>query len=211
MELYPLFPLELVVFPLEKLNLHIFEPRYKQLVQDCAESGSLFGIPCYRRDEPMNYGSLVRLVRIEKKYVDGRMDIRTVGVCVFRLNQFLETHPNKLYPGGHIEKMELDLASEMVLRQEIKDKLLELYESMNIKAIPEALRKDEYFTFEIVHKAGLNRDQEYEFLQINTEIKRQEYLLTHLDRLIPIAKNMEEMRRKIQKNGHFKDVLPPKV
>ncbi len=211
MTLYPLFPLELVVFPLENLNLHIFESRYKQLIQDCAESGSLFGIPCYRKDKPMAYGTLIRLIRIDKKYADGRMDIKTAGVRVFRLNQYLETYPDKLYPGGYIEKMELDLEPKIVHRQEIKDKIFEIYNFMNIKAIPKALKKDEYYTFEIAHKAGLNKDQEYEFLQINTEVKRQEYLINHLDYLIPIAKNMEEMRRKIQKNGHFKDVLPPKV
>ena len=84
MQLYPLFPLELVVFPFEELNLHIFEPRYRQLINDCEKHEALFGIPTFRKGQALDYGSLVKLVKIEKKYPDGRMDIRTKGVQTFR-------------------------------------------------------------------------------------------------------------------------------
>jgi len=48
-------------------------------------------------------------------------------------------------------------------------------------------------------------------LQIETERLRQEYMLEHLDKLVPMARSMEEMRKKVQQNGHFKDILPPEV
>ena len=211
MELYPLFPLELVVFPLEKLNLHIFETRYKELISDSMNENIVFGIPTYHKKEPMQYGSLLRLIRIDKKYSDGRMDVKTEGIQVFRLHEYLETYPEKLYPGGYIENLDLDIKSEIVTALKIKEKLLELYDFMKIKSIPDALKRENYITFEIAHKVGFNRNQEYEFLQIPTEYKRQEFLLNHLNHLIPIARNMEEMRQKIQNNGHFKDVLPPNI
>ena len=94
---------------------------------------------------------------------------------------------------------------------QIKEKLLELYNFMNIQTIPKPLEKNNFYTFEIAHKVGFNSDQEYQFLQIPTENDRQEYMLAHLNSLIPFARNMEEMRKKIQQNGHFKDILPPKI
>jgi ATP-dependent Lon protease len=54
--LLPLFPLNLVVFPHEKLNLHIFEPRYRQLVRDCLEQNLTFGIPPFLDNYPQRAG-----------------------------------------------------------------------------------------------------------------------------------------------------------
>lgn len=211
MNLYPLFPLELVAYPLEKLKLHIFEPRYKQLIENCAREKFLFGIPCYRKNKTMEYGSLMRLLKIEKKYRDGKMDITTEGVCVFRLDRYLETYPDRLFPGGYIKKLKLDLNADPKLILPIRESLLELYDFMNITSIPKALEKENFYTFEIAHKVGLNKDQEYDFLQIPTEMERQEYLILHLGKLIPMARNMEEMRTKIQQNGQFKGILPPQI
>ncbi|MEO1628994.1 MAG: LON peptidase substrate-binding domain-containing protein, partial [Bacteroidota bacterium] len=46
----PLFPLKLVVYPGEQLNLHIFEPRYKQLIRECEQNKVTFGIPAFIND-----------------------------------------------------------------------------------------------------------------------------------------------------------------
>ena len=209
MALYPLFPLEIVVFPLEELNLHIFEPRYRQLIHDCADENILFGIPYFRRTQEMKYGSLVKLVSIEKKYPNGRMDIRTQGVSAFEINHYLEIYPDKKYPGGYLTKLNLDLELDILACSKIFEQLLELYQFMDIKSVPKALNNESFYTFEIAHKVGLNQDQEYHLLQIPTERERQEYIISHLEALIPIARNMEEIRKKIERNGHFKDILPP--
>ena len=211
MQLYPLFPLELVVYPLEELNLHIFEPRYRQLINDCEQHKELFGIPTFRKGSTLDYGTLVKIVKIEKQYPDGRMDIRTEGVQTFRLKKYLEVHPGKLYPGGELDLIDLELDRDELMCFDIKEKLLELYSFMSITSIPSALNNDLFYTTQVAHKVGFNKDQEYHFLKIPTERERQEYMLNHLHALIPIARNMEEMRKKIQLNGHFKDILPPKV
>ena len=81
----PVFPLSLVAFPGERLNLHIFEPRYKQLIQDCQDEGKTFGIPAYIDDHLNEFGTEMELTSIEKVYEDGSMDIKTRGVQVFRV------------------------------------------------------------------------------------------------------------------------------
>lgn len=62
----PVFPLPVVVFPDEEIRLHIFEQRYKQLIQDCSDTGLVFAILPIVDDRIQEYGTLVRLKEIVK-------------------------------------------------------------------------------------------------------------------------------------------------
>jgi len=208
--LMPLFPLELVLFPGQNLNLHIFESRYRQLVHECYEQERTFGIPRYKEDTPLKFGTEVKLVKIAMTYPDGRMDIITTGVGPIEVNRYLKKHPEKLYPGGYITRKYWDNEGIDHLYKELKSDLLNLYEYMNITKIPKIL-SGAFTTFQIAEKVGFNPDQEYEFLQIPGEEERQLYMLDHLSVMIPKIKEMEEVRKKIQMNGHFRNVIPPKV
>lgn len=208
MKLIPLFPLQIVVFPFEELNLHIFENRYRQLVADCVHQNMAFGIPYYREGLPLQYGSLVKISEVSKTYTDGKLDIKTVGIRPFELKRYRAYYPDKLYPGGYITELYWEQEGTEDNRITIRRLLHELYAFMHIKQAPPALEKS-FITFEIAHKVAFNKDQEYAFLQIVGEIERQEYLIDHLVKMIPIIKEAEEMRQKIQLNGHFKHIIPP--
>ena len=67
----PIFPLGIVVYPGEELNLHIFEPRYKQLIKDCHESKKPFGIPSVVNNKMTEMGTLVEVAEITKLYDNG--------------------------------------------------------------------------------------------------------------------------------------------
>jgi len=84
----PLFPLNIVAFPGEEINLHIFEPRYKQLINDCLDNKTTFGIPSYVKSK-IDLGTETEICSITKKYPDGRMDIKTRGVKVFLSEVFV--------------------------------------------------------------------------------------------------------------------------
>ena len=96
----PVFPLGIVVYPGEKLHLHIFEPRYKQLINDCKESGKPFGIPTVINNKVSDMGTLVTLKEIVQTYDNGEMDIRTEGLEVFRILEIIKSVPDKLYNGA---------------------------------------------------------------------------------------------------------------
>src|SRR5690348_5456197 len=96
----PIFPLTIVVYPDEPVNLHIFEPRYKQLIRECAEQKKPFGIPVVIDGEVKEYGTLTDLVSIEKTYDNGEMDIRVRGRRVFRILEIIREVPDKLYMGA---------------------------------------------------------------------------------------------------------------
>ena len=75
----PIFPLGIVVYPGENVNLHIFEPRYKQLIKECSENKKSFGIPAVLDNRLQERGTLVSVTEVSKVYDNGEMDIKTKG------------------------------------------------------------------------------------------------------------------------------------
>lgn len=204
----PLFPLKLVVFPGELLNLHIFEPRYRQLIRECEENHITFGIPAYIDNKLMEFGTELKLLGIEKRQEDGSMDIRTEGTGIFKIHNFYQEAPQKLYPGADIERMADTTTGDPQKYELIIKAVSELFQLLNInKDIPPL--GTTYLTYELAHHMGFSLEQEYAFLCIPTELKRQEFMLTHLQQLIPVVKETERLRKKANMNGHFKNVISP--
>jgi uncharacterized protein len=83
--LLPLFPLELVLLPGVPLPLHIFEPRYKEMIAECIEQKKPFGIVRASEEGVADVGCTAEIVSVTKQYDDGRMDIMTRGVERFEV------------------------------------------------------------------------------------------------------------------------------
>ena len=204
----PLFPLQLVVFPNEELNLHIFETRYKQLIRECDHNGITFGIPASIDNKVMDFGTEIQLLKITKKNADGSMDIKTKGLGIFKIHDFFTTALNKMYAGADIERIESNMESDILLNEQILEKAEVLYDFLSIKKpLPTDLS---FKTYEIAHHIGFSIEQEYHLLTISDEKKRQQFMLDHLIKLLPVVKEMEKLRKKAEMNGHFKNVIPPK-
>ncbi len=202
----PLFPLNLVVFPKEPLNLHIFEPRYKQLIGDCLKNHSTFGIPSHVLNK-LEYGTEVKIIELTKKYDDGRMDIKTEGVREFKIIDFHNPWSEKLYAGGRIEYLEIQNDEDPSLRFQILEKIKELFSWLQMEKDVE-LHQNNVYSF--IHKIGLKPEEEYQLLQMSSMKKRQQYILTHLDKIIPMLERAEKAREIIKMNGHFKHLDPLK-
>jgi len=204
----PLFPLKMVVYPGEHLNLHIFEPRYRQLVRECEQNNITFGIPAFIDNKVMDFGTEMKLISVEKKYESGEMDIKTLGVGIFKIHEFYKVASNKLYSGADIERMNDDAKADHLTKQSILKEIGILFKLLKIKKeVPTDIQA--FKTYDIAHHVGFSLEQEYEFLCLPSEQKRQEYMETHLQRLIPVVKEMERLRKKAEMNGHFKNVIPP--
>ncbi len=202
----PLFPLNLVVFPGEDLNLHIFEPRYRQLVNECLAKESTFGIPVFMDNKLPGYGTEVHITTLHKRYDDGRMDIKTKGLGVFQLVNFENPVVGKLYAGGEVLLLEPGDAFSPHL-DALLTLLERLYDLLQID-IDEVRPDIPNISFRIGHKVGLSIEQEYELLTIDTEAERQQYLIRHLDKVIPVISEMERTKQRIRMNGHFKNLDP---
>jgi Lon protease-like protein len=83
--LLPIFPLELVLLPGVPLPLHIFEPRYKEMIAECLEQKKPFGIVRASSEGVADIGCTAEIMSVTKKYDDGRMDILTRGVDRFEV------------------------------------------------------------------------------------------------------------------------------
>lgn len=204
----PLFPLQLVAFPGEPLNLHVFEPRYRQLVQECEAEGKTFGLPAFIGGKVMEIGTEMRLLSVEK-YESGESDIKTQGARLFRIQQFYRQAPGKLYAGADVEWLEAgDDKGDVAMSVSILDMLENLFVLLKIdKELPED--PAEMRTFDLAHHVGFSLEQEYQILCIPDETARQEYMREHLERVLPMVREMENLRKRAQMNGHFKNILPP--
>jgi len=89
----PLFPLGIVLFPDIPLPLHIFEERYKLMINECLSNDSVFGITLHADDKLYNIGCTAKIVSVLKKYEDGRMDILAQGVERFAIENISEEKP----------------------------------------------------------------------------------------------------------------------
>lgn len=207
-ELIPIFPLELVLFPTEKLNLHIFEPRYRQLVEDISRQEIEFGIPFFQKGKEMTLGTMASLSQISKTYPNGELDIKTLGSNVFRILNVHQSYQSKLYSGATVEIVENQNDSLPDQTEILSSLVRNLYDLMKIdKPLP---RFDHhFFSYKVGHHVGLSQNQEMELLRLRSENQRQQFLIGHLENLIPIVMEMEDLRKKVEMNGHFKDLKPP--
>lgn len=201
----PIFPLGIVVFPGEKLNLHIFEPRYKQLITDCFAEGKPFGMPTVLKTGVSEYGTLLEVKEIVEIYDDGKMDIRTEGSSVFRILEMVKTLPDKLYSGAIVNYPANNERIHQLLQKIVVSALHELHIILNLKK--DFKKPDDLLTsYDMAHHAGLSVEEEYEFLCIFREDQRLEYLKRHLAKVLPVVTEMETLKEKIKLNGHFKNL-----
>ncbi|MBK8609665.1 MAG: LON peptidase substrate-binding domain-containing protein [Chitinophagaceae bacterium] len=201
----PIFPLGIVVYPNEQLNLHIFEPRYKQLIQECFETQKPFGIPSVIDDKIKEMGTLVRVKEISQVYEDGKMDIKTEGLQVFRMLELINELPEKLYSGAIVNYPENELTGNRIVMTGIIKGIRELHHLLTIeKKFPKP--DSELWSYDVAHHAGMSLPEEYELLELMHELQRQEYLKRHLTKVIPVIAEMDMLKQKIKLNGHFKNV-----
>ena len=201
----PIFPLNLVVYPGEDLNLHIFEPRYKQLVEECVANKKPFGIPAVLNDKLQDHGTLVTITEISQRYDNGELDIKTKAGEVFRILEIIRDLPEKLYSGAIVNYPETRSEGNATQMQKIIAAIRELHRQLRVEK--DFHKPDELLTsYDVAHHLGLSMDEEYELLCLFDERQRQEYLKRYLAKAIPTGSGMEELKEKIKLNGHFKNL-----
>ena len=201
-----IFPLQLIVFPGEQLNLHIFEPRYRDLFKDLKNDEEMrFGIPPVVNNEIYGLGCRLKLVSIINEYPNGEMDVTTEGLDIFTINQIIPNYKNKKYSGADVEVFEDDPTYNLVKFEQLQT-LYDEFQSLlkqqkEIKNI-----KPQIYSFQIAHYSGLSENQKLDLLALESEEERQEMMITHFEKIIPSMKSIEETQKRIEANGHFKNL-----
>ena len=171
-----MFPLGVFLLPGEEIPLRIFEPRYKQLINECEENGNTFGIPYIIGDEIKTYGSEVELLNVVAKNNKGEMVILIKGVKNFHLLDFTESLPGKLYGGGIIEYVDDNYLTSnpelIVLVKKLK---------LNIDQVMGSLVTDNSINlFSIAKSMMLNSNEKFSFYSFRDTYKMERYLIKRL-------------------------------
>jgi Lon protease-like protein len=201
----PIFPLGIVVYPGESLNLHIFEPRYKQLISECHTSKKNFGIPAVIENKMQEYGSVVGITELSKLHENGEMDIKTKGIKIFRILEVIKAVPDKLYSGAIVTYPDNYKKGNPDVMRKVMSSIRDLHRLLKVSK-DFKMDDGEIKCYGVAHHIGLSLEEEYELLGLLDERQRQEYLKRHLAKVIPMLAGMEQLKEKIKGNGHFKNL-----
>lgn len=147
--LIPMFPLNLLPLPGELVPLHIFEPRYKQLLNDAESHDISFGIFLSHECNRVKLGSLMKLESVIKRYPGGEADIVVRCVDIFSMDKLYRTYRSRLYPGGDIRNWQLNAAVmpgpalyELFLSFQQKRKIKKHFTAFNLYQVAAELSLD---------------------------------------------------------------------
>lgn len=187
----PMFPLSTFLFPGEEIPLRIFEPRYKELINDCGDSGNSFGIPYTIDDEITTFGCEVELLSIVAKNSLNEMVILIRCIRNFHLLDFYDELPNKLYGGGIIEYLDDNYdTNNPEIAVLIKKLKLDLDPKLGTITV-----KDSINLIDISKSLFLKSEDKYIFYSLRDRIKMEKFLLKQLQ-FFDMIKMQEEILQK---------------
>jgi len=201
----PIFPLALVVFPGEKLNLHIFEPRYKQLITECFHAKKTFGIPVVMNNKVSEKGTLMEITEISKIYDNGEMDIKTKGISIFNMLEMVKEIPDKLYSGAIVNYQPNYQNGSASMMKKIIESTRKFHTHLQVSK-DFGKPDEELNSYDIAHHMGLSIEEEFQILSYENELHRQEFLKRHITKMLSVVEEMQSLKKKIQLNGHFKNL-----
>ncbi len=205
-EILPLFPLKVVLFPQSQLPLHIFEERYKSLINECIRFDSVFGLILVHEQQVRTIGCTAIVKEIVKQYEDGRMDIIVEGMRRFQLHNFVEApHP---YYSGRISWME-DIGEEVdeQLRVQAVDLHNQFVKIVFTGIVQQVSINDVRKTraFHLVQKSGMELIERQVFLALDSENKRLQFLIHHLKSLMPLLKSKKTVDELARNDGYVQE------
>jgi Lon protease-like protein len=182
--LLPIFPLELVLLPGVPLPLHIFEPRYKEMIAECLEQKKPFGVVRASSDGVADIGCTAEIMSVIKKYDDGRMDILTRGVERFEV---IEVNEDRSFLQAEISVVQDEdepgkPAAEMVTQA------VRLHAEIAKLAGAEPAGPDEHagnLSFLLAGSLPLDLDFKQNLLSTLSEKKRLEAVIGYLEAILP--------------------------
>ncbi len=193
LENFPLFPISVIIFPGEIQPIHIFEKRYKQLINDIENNGEIFGIPFIKDGTLCEFGSGVVIHKILAKSPTGEMDILVRGVNLFKMMNIEENLPGKLYGGGSVMVLdEMNKTAVELLQEKFKtykqqlsaiNKLPETSPEMNLPR----------HILDIAGQLPLEIDEKYKIIKLEKTHQREQLLIEKLDFLLMINKKLQEV------------------
>jgi len=197
--LLPLFPLQVVLFPGTPLPLHIFEPRYKEMIGECLKGKQPFGVVLAKEESLAQAGCTAEIVKVVQRYEDGRLDIFTEGrqrfeiVNLDRERSFLRGEVLPFDDDGQAASRE-----EVARAVELQERLLSLAGEHG--GLPEADHPQ--LSFQLAAGVPLELDFKQNLLGMRSEKERLAILIRYYEELIPKLQRALKVRNRASGNGH---------
>lgn len=167
-----MFPLSIFPLPGEMVPLHIFEPRYRQLLKDAEDRDISFGIYFSHTQNTSKLGSLVKLESVIKRYPGGESDIIVKCQDLFGMDTLYRTFKEKLYPGGDVKFWQVDLHAP------VSEKLYEAFETyMKLLRIPKV--SSPVSIFHIANELNLELEDRLRFVALDPD-KKEAFIMMRL-------------------------------
>ena len=201
-----LFPLELVLVPTERVPLHVFEPRYRELIGECLEQGEEFGIVLTKQSGDVHHvGTRAAVVEVLEVLPDGRLHVVVEGGDRFRL---LEVDHERSFDTGMVEEIvddddppdetEADRAFELFGR---------LAETAGAEVDPPA-RDSPLLDFELAARVDFGTDAKQELLASISPRERMARLVSLLETALETVKLERELQERASGNGKVSPLGP---
>jgi Lon protease-like protein len=199
MPLLPLFPLEVVLFPGTPLPLHIFEPRYKEMIAECRTSGAPFGVVRALDQGIADVGCTAEIVSVTKEYADGRLDLVAEGRKRFEVLELNQERPFLraevlLVPDEPGSAPEEETTRAINLHLEI---LSLAGAAQDLSAADQNL-----LSFYLAGSLPLDLDFKQQLLAMRSEASRMHAVAAYLEGILPRLRQVARAQERAGGNGH---------
>jgi hypothetical protein len=182
-----MFPLSILPLPGELVPLHIFEPRYKELLHDAETNDIAFGIYFNHTMNGARIGSLMKLESVIKRYPGGESDIIVRCIDIFSMGSLYRTYKTKLYPGGDAEFWKVDVEGTWA-----DEKVVTWYhEFLRYRGIHH--QPSSPGIYQIANELGFDFQERYDFLLADLA-KKETMILSKLRFMIHILQQEEKSK-----------------
>lgn len=192
----------MVLLPGAPLPLHIFEPRYKEMIELCLEQRVEFGVVLQKASQIATTGCTAEILKLLQRYPDGRMDILIAGRTPFGIEElidekayyearvtFLGDEPEEAIPEHRVAAL-LDLFKEaQAILHEPKPPTPQAGASASL-------------AYHIAGELPLELEARQALLELRSEASRQEHLFSYLTHWVPRVRQLQRVKAKAGGNGH---------
>jgi Lon protease-like protein len=198
--LIALFPLDVVLFPGAPMPLHIFEPRYRELVNECLSEKKVFGMVRTRESALAEIGCTAAIVSVSKQYDDGRYDIVIEGRQRFEIE---ELNQERSFLRGEVIFFEDEPSQVSKTETETVIQLhQQLFEVLGQHV--EFEKKYDSLSFQLAHELPVDMDFKQSLLEMKSEAERIVTLIEYYRTTIPKVEMTLRARDKASGNGHVR-------
>jgi uncharacterized protein len=196
--LLPLFPLEVVLFPETAMPLHIFEPRYKEMIGECLSERQPFGVVRAKENSLAEIGCSAEIIAVTKKYEDGNLDIVTEGRQRFRIER---VDHERSFLQAEVVFFEDEAENTAVESEQVLQLYADIVQLLGGDPLEEEVERRQ-LSFHLAATLPLDLDFKQTLLGLRSETERITGLVEYFQAILPNLRRAVKARQKAGGNGH---------